>query len=137
MAAEKGLNVLLKVSGGSPTSYVAVAGQQSTNFTTENTAADITDKTNSGWSSTLQVLHGATITCSGVPIWPDTDGLDVIRSNWTAQTDVDCQIVLNSSNSNYTGVFQVTSFDITGEHTDATKYSFTLQNNGVLTYSAT
>lgn len=136
MAAEKGLNVLFKVSGGSPTSYVAVAGQQSGTFSGDVTSADITDKTNSGWSSTLQVLHGGTVTISGVPIWPDTDGWDVLRTAWQTQVDVDGQIVLNSSNSNYTGVWQVTGFEITGEHTDATKYSVTLQNNGVLTYSA-
>ncbi len=115
---------------------MAVAGQQSTTFTGDTTSADITDKTHSGWSSTLNVLVGGTVNCSGVAAWPDTDGLDVIRAAWQAGTDVDAQVVLNSSNSNYLGEWQVTAFDISGEHTDATKYSFTLQNNGPLTYSA-
>lgn len=138
MAKEAGTNVLLYVSDGSasPTSFVAVAGQQNTTFQGDTTTDDITDKTHSGWSSTLNVLRGGTVNVSGKADWPDTTGLDEVRDSWENGNDIEGQIVLNSTGSKYTGFFQVTAFQVDGAHNNATNYSFTLQNNGPLTYAA-
>ena len=44
MAKQAGTNVLLQVSAGSPTEFVTVAGQQSTEFVGDTETDDITDK---------------------------------------------------------------------------------------------
>ena len=83
MAAESGVNVLLKVGdGGSPTLFTTVAGQQNTTFDGTTETADITDKANAGWGSTISTLIRGTIQCSGVAVWPDTAGLDQVRTSW-------------------------------------------------------
>ena len=138
MAKEAGVNVLLQVSDGqqSPTNFVTVAGQQSTEFVGDTETDDITDKSQSGWGATLSVLRRGTINASGKADWPDTTGIDLVRQAWEAGNDIEAKAILNASGAHYRGFWQVTSFNISGAQNNATEYSFTLQNNGQLTYAA-
>ncbi len=138
MAKESGVNVLLQVSDGSesPTNFITVAGQQSTEFVGDTETDDITDKSHSGWGSTLNVLRRGTINCQGKADWPDTTGLDLVRSAWEAGGDIEGKAILNASGAHFRGFWQVTSFNVSGTHTTATEYNFTLQNNGELVYAA-
>lgn len=138
MAKEPGTKVLLQVSSGSPTNFVTVAGQQDTEWVPETVTDDVTDKDNTGWGSSLSVLKNGVINCEGVAVWPDTNGLDAIRAAWDTDppADIECKIILNETGANYIGNFQVTSFNISGSHTRATRYSVSLRNNGPLTYAA-
>ncbi len=137
MAKESGINVILQVSdGGSPTSLVTVAGQQNTEFVGDSETDDITDKAQSGWGSTLNVLARGTVNCSGKADWPDLTALDLVRAAWEARTDLEAKIILNAAGANYLGFWQVTSFNISGAFNNATEYSFTIQNNGELIYAA-
>ena len=138
MAFEKGKEVLLAVSDGaeSPTNFINVAGQQDTNWVPETTTDDITDKTNDGWESTLQVLHAGVITCSGKANWPDTTGLDLIDVAWRTQVDIEAQITFNLTGKKYVGFWQVTDLQIQGPVRGATGYTLTLRNSGPLTHFA-
>ena len=136
MAKESGVKVLLQVSSGSPTSYVTVAGQQSTEFVGDTETDDITDKSQQGWGATLNVLRRGTVNCQGKADWPDTDGLDQIRAAWEAGSDLGCKLILNNAGANYTGLFQVTQFNVSGTQVNATEYNFTLASNGTLVYAA-
>ena len=138
MANEPGTKVLLKVGdGGTPTElFNSLAGQQDTEMSGEATTDDITDKDNAGWGGTLNVLRNMTVTASGKAKWPDTTGLDALRTAWEAGSDVNCEVVLNAAGSKYSGAFQVSSFNVSGSHAGATSYSVTLQNNGTVTYAA-
>ena len=137
MAKEAGTKVLLQISdGGAPPTFTTLKGQQSTEFVGATETDDITDKSQSGWGSTLNVLRNGTVNVQGKADWPDTTGIDAIRTAWEAGTDVDCKLVLNNAGANYTGAFQVTQFNVSGAQNNATEYDFTLQNNGALTYAA-
>ena len=136
MAKESGVHVILAVSEGSPTSFVTVAGQQNTEFVGETETDDVTDKSQQGWGATLNVLRRATVNCQGKADWPDSSGLDLVRTAWQAGSDLECRLTLNAAGANYVGLFQVTSFNVSGTQSDATEYAFTLANNGALTYSA-
>ena len=85
MAKESGVNVLLQVSDGaaSPTNFITVAGQQSTEFVGDTETDDITDKSHSGWGSTLNVLRRGTVNCQGKADWPDTTGLPGGIPSWS------------------------------------------------------
>lgn len=136
MAKEAGRFVLLQVSTGSPTGFVTLAGQQQTELAGGTESDDITDKSHAGWASTLNVLRRATVTSSGKADWPDAVGLDVIRAAWEAGGDVECKLLLNAAGAHYRGAFQVTRFNVSGTHTNATAYTLTLVNNGPLAYGA-
>ena len=138
MAKEAGVNVLLQVSDGtgSPTVFVAVAGQQSTEFVGDTETDDITDKSQQGWGSTLNVLRRGTVNCQGKADWPDTTGLDQVRTAWENGGDIEGKLLVNAAGAHYRGFFQVTQFNVSGTQSNATEYNFTLQNNGALTYAA-
>ena len=138
MAKEAGVNVLLQVADGtgSPTGFVTLAGQQSTEFVGDTETDDITDKSQQGWGSTLNVLRNGTVNAQGKADWPDTQGLDVVRIAWETGADVEAKLVLNKAGAHYHGLFQVTQFNVSGAQSNATEYSITLQNNGALTYAA-
>ena len=138
MAKESGVKVLLQVSDGaqSPTNFVTVAGQQSTEFVGDTETDDITDKSQTGWGSTLNVLRRGTVNCQGKADWPDVAGLDLVRLAWEGGNDIEAKLLLNDAGAHYVGFWQVTSFNVSGTHTTATEYNFTLQNNGQLTYAA-
>lgn len=138
MAFEAGKNVLLAVSDGaaSPTNFVDVAGQQETSWVPETVTDDITDKTNDGWGSSLNVLREGVINCSGKANWPDTTGLEVIDTAWRTGVDVEAQITFNLTGKKYYGFFQVTNFQIEGPVRGATAYTIQLRNNGPLTHAA-
>ena len=139
MAYEAGKNVVLYVANPnnpSPSEFAAIAGQQDTNWVPETTTDDVTDKTNEGWESTLQVLHAGVVNCSGKCNWPDTTGLDYVDTAWRGLLDIEAYIVFNSSGKKYTGYWQVTDLQIQGPVRGATAYTLTLRNNGPLTYSA-
>lgn len=138
MAKESGTEVILQVSdgAGSPTAFVTVAGQQSTDFQGGTETDDITDKSHSGWGSTMTTLIRGTVNCSGKADWPDTTGLDVVRAAWQARSEVEGKIILNDAGAHYRGFWFVSDFNIEGTHTTATSYSFTLNNSGELTYAA-
>ncbi len=137
MAMEVGTNVLLYVGdGGSPTVFTALKGQQSGEFSGSNETDDITDKTHSGWGSTMNVLARATINVSGKTNWPDTTGIEPIRLAWQNRTTLECKLVFNAAGAHYRGFCHVTSFSISGTHLTATEYSFTMQNAEALVYAA-
>ena len=136
MGKEAGTKVLLQVSAGSPSEFVTVAGQQSTEWVGDAETDDITDKANAGWGSTLNVLRRGTVNCQGKADWPDTLGLDAIRSAWQGGTDIECKLLVNVAGGHFIGFFQVTQFNISGTHLNATEYNFTLQNNNVVVWAA-
>lgn len=138
MPQESGTKVILKVGdGGTPTEvFTDLGGQQDTEMTGDSTTADITDKTNLGWGSTLNVLRNLNVTASGKVVWPDTAGLAALRVAWETGANINCELILNAAGDKYTAPFTVTSFNISGSHTDATMYNITLGNAGAPTYTA-
>lgn len=131
-----GKNLLLKVdvSSGSPGSFVTLEGQQQGTFAGESELADITDKANEGWRSSLQVLHGGNIQIAGVHDFPESTTFQKIRQAWLNQTEITCRLYVNNLGNYWEGSFSVGPFQIEGAYNDAIRYSFTLNNTGALVY---
>jgi predicted secreted protein len=136
MAKESGTNVLLQVSTGSPTSFVTVAGQQSTQWNGETETDDVTDKANNGWGSTLTTLIRGTVNVSGKCNWPDTNGMEILFAGWRDRANVECKLILDSAGKHYRGLMAVTAANVDGPHNGASSYSFTLQSAEQMTYAA-
>lgn len=137
MAKEPGTNVLLQVSTeASPTNFVTLAGQQTGSLTGNTETDDITDKSQQGWGSTMNVLVRAQVSVTGKADWPDTDGLDNVRTSWENRTQLECKLLLNSAGAHYRGPFFVTQFNISGTYQNATEYDIQLDNAEALVYAA-
>ena len=136
MAAESGINVLLQVGPNpddSPQVFTTLGGQQNTQLTINSATDDITDKSNQGWGGTLATLNNATITVSGVIDAADTI-FQRIRTVANARTPIRYRCLIDIAGDYYEGSFNVTSFEETGAHDGATRYSITLQNDGVVNF---
>ena len=138
MAKEPGTNVLLQITTeASPTNFVTVAGQQTGSFTGNTESDDITDKSQQGWGSTMNVLVRAQVAVQGKADWPDLTGLDTLRSNWQNRTFLEAKLLLSAAGAHYRGLFSVTQFNINGAYNNATEYDVQLDNAEALVYSAT
>ncbi|KKJ75446.1 hypothetical protein WH95_18570 [Kiloniella litopenaei] len=136
MAKESGVKVILKVGDGAdPEAFNDLSGQKDTRMSGAANAVDVSDKTTGGWGSTLPGTRNMTVTSSGFAVWPDTNGLQILRAHWEAGTNVNCELILNDSGNKYAGAFSITQLDIGGANDGATEYSVTLQNAGQPTYS--
>ncbi|MFD2206637.1 phage tail tube protein [Kiloniella antarctica] len=136
MAKESGVKVILKVGDAAdPEVFTDLKGQKDTRMSGAGNAIDVSDKTTGGWGSTLAGTRNMTVTASGLVVWPDTTGIDVLRGHWEAGTTVNCELVLNDNGDKYSGAFSITQLDIGGASDGATEYSVTLQNAGQPTHS--
>ena len=141
MAKESGVNIKLQVSAeDSPETWVDVAGQRDTQMQGSASVVDIADKSSGGWGASLAGPRSVSVTCAGVANWPDTNGLELLRSRWdpgaSVGASVRCKLVLNAAGAAYVGDFHITEFSATGTHDGSTNYSVTLQNAGALDYLA-
>ena len=135
MAKEKGVNVLLQVSeDDSPETFVSVAGQRDTRMQGAGNPIDTSDKTTEGWGTSLAGTRQITVTATGVANWPDTTGLDLIRSRWASGATIRAKIILNNSGAAYVFDAAITQLDIGGAFDGATEYSLTLQNSDAPDY---
>jgi TP901-1 family phage major tail protein len=137
MAKQAGTNVLLQVgqTDGSPETFTTLDGQQDGNITIDLTTADITDKSNSGWTGTLSVLSGATVTVSGVTDPVNNTQLDTMRTRATGRTSANYRMLVDNAGSWYEGSFNITAFSEQGNHTGAIEYNITLQNDGTVVFN--
>ena len=138
MSKESGINVLLKVGDGvTPTEvFTELAGQKDTRMSGAGNPIDSSDKTTGGWGTTMSGTRNMTVTASGIAVWPDTTGIERLRTQWEAGATVNCELILNAQGDKYAGAFSITQFDVGGGHDGATEYSFTLQNSGQPTFTA-
>lgn len=137
MAKQAGTKVLLQVGqgDGSPETFTDLDGQQDGQIVIDLTTADITDKSNDGWTGTLSVLSGATVTVSGVTDPTANTQLDTMRTKAMNRTAGNYRMKVDNAGSYFEGSFNVTAFNETGNHTGAIEYSITLQNDGTVTFN--
>lgn len=138
MGKESGNNVIVKVgNGATPTEvFTALKGQTSSKLTMNGKPIDISDKTSGNWGATLAGTLDASVSVSGFPDWPDTDGWDKLRAAFIANGTINCELVVNASGAKFKGPFAITSFNLDGPVNAGTGYDITLQASGPLTWVA-
>ena len=133
---ELGKNCIFKLSdGASPPTFTKVAGQQDTKFSGAANAIDTTDKDAGTWGTNISGPKKATVTMSGEAVWPDTAGLEALRTAWDAGDEINGNVVFNSAGANYSGSWCITAFEIDAKATDVTSYNITLMNATSLTWA--
>lgn len=134
MAIESGRNLLLK--SGSGASAVTIGDMMSHTFTINNEIVDITDKGDSGFRTLLANAGLKSMTVAGNGNFSDDTGLTTLRTASLGATIDTYTLCLESGGDVIVGNFQVTSFEITGEHNNQTTFSVTLESSGSYTFTA-
>lgn len=136
MAADKGRNFKLKIhSGGSPGTFTAIAGMQSRTLTINNEQVDIT---NDDTAPQRELLSGAgqkTLTISGSGVFKDDAAINSLEDLANASAGNSEEFRVEFENGDwYQGVFNVVSFEYSGDYNGARLYSLSLENAGTWTF---
>lgn len=135
MAAQKGRELLLKVSNGSG-GYDPVGGFQSNSFDINGQAVDITNKDSGGFKEALSGAGTVSISTSASGVFMGDDEFQTVHDAALNNTHLDCQIVVPGFQT-YQGNFIVNSLSMEGGTEEAVTYNISLESAGPITITAT
>lgn len=136
MAAQKGKDLLLKVDSTGAGVFTTVAGLRSRSISFNAETVDITHQESAGhWRELLGGAGVKSARVSGAGIFKDAASDELIRSYVFAGTIREWQIVVPDFGT-VEGLFQITSFELTGRHDGEVAFEVSLDSAGELTFAA-
>ena len=134
MAAQKGKDLLVKISDGA--SFVTVAGLRSRRLSFNAETVDITHAESADrWRELLDGAGVKRASISGRGLFKDAGSDALIRQTFFDGAVKSYQIVIPDFGT-VEGPFQITSFDFAGEHNGEVTYELSLESAGALTFAA-
>jgi len=134
MAAQKGSALLMKIGTGSPVNYESIGGMRSTSMTLNDEMVDVTNK-DSSRARTLLAQGGVnSMTVSGSGVFTDTASELALKNTFDASSFSLYQFVIPDFGT-YSGSFQLTSLEYSGEYNGEVTYSFTFESSGAISFA--
>lgn len=134
MTKYAGKDFLLKLGTvASPTTFDTVSHQRTTSGSINNEQIDVTDKDGSRWRKLLEGgVRSMSVSSSGLV--SDAESYKELLRIVTEGEIREYQLIFADAQT-FTGRFQLTSTEFSGEYTDAQNYSITLESADDITYS--
>ena len=145
MAAQKGLDVLMKIDiSGTKTT---IGGLRSTSITLNDESVDITNKDSLGSRTLLAGAGVNSLSVSGSGVFTDAASEVAVRTAFQAQQNTSdgssgqtaafesFQFIIPNLGT-YTGNFQITSLEYSGEFNGEATYSMSFESAGYITFAA-
>ena len=145
MAAQKGLDVLMKIDiSGTKTT---IGGLRSTSITLNDESVDITNKDSLGSRTLLAGAGVNSLSVSGSGVFTDSAAEVAVRTAFQAQQNTSngssgqtaafesFQFIIPNLGT-YTGNFQITSLEYSGEYNGEATYSMSFESAGYITFAA-
>ena len=145
MAAQKGLDVLMKIDiSGTKTT---IGGLRSTSITLNDESVDITNKDSLGSRTLLAGAGVNSLSVSGSGVFTDAASEVAVRTAFQAQQNTSdgssgqtaafesFQFIIPNLGT-YTGNFQITSLEYSGEYNGEATYSMSFESAGYITFAA-
>jgi TP901-1 family phage major tail protein len=134
MGAQKGKDLLLKMSDGS--SFVTVAGLRSRRIAFNAEIVDITNaESTDRWRELLAGAGVKRASLSGRGLFKDAASDALVRQAFFDGTINDCQVVVPDFGT-IEGMFQISSLEFSGEHNGEVTFDLALESAGALTFTA-
>lgn len=135
MAKNKGRAFLLKIEDpGSPGTYITVGGMIANTITGTQEAVDTTTKDDAGVRKLGENFGVKSYAISGNGLFDDDTGFDAAHDHWVAGTHANFKII-NEDNDSYTGLFQITQIERSGENNGAEAFSISLESAAAVTFA--
>ena len=142
MAAQKGLDLLLKINTaavGSTPAFATVGGLRSTSITLNEESVDATSKDSSGQRTLLAGGGVQSVSMSGSGIFTDSATEVLMRTTFAAQSGGSAvfknyQIIVPGLGT-FTGFFQITSLEYSGEYNGEATYSVSLESSAAVIFA--
>lgn len=136
MAAQKGKDLLLKVDTTGTGSFSTVAGLRSRSISFNAGTVDITHAESAGeWRELLAGAGVKSARVAGAGIFKDATSDATIRAYVFDGTIREWQIVIPDFGT-IEGLFQITSFELSGRHDAEVAFEIALESAGQLTFTA-
>lgn len=134
MAAQKGKDLLLKISDGA--SFVTVAGLRTRRLALNADTVDVTDAESSGrWRELLDGAGLKRASVSGTGVFKDQASDALLRQVFFDGLLREWQIVVPGLGV-LAGLFQIANLDYRGEHAAEVTFDISLESAGALAFSA-
>jgi TP901-1 family phage major tail protein len=134
MAAQKGKDLLVKISDG--LDFTTVAGLRSRRIAFNAETVDITHAESAGrWRELLEGAGIKRASIAGRGLFKDGASDALMRQAFFDGAVKDYQIVIPDFGA-VQGAFQITSLDFSGEHNGEVTYELSLESAGALTFAA-
>lgn len=137
MAAQKGKDLLLKISdGGAPESFSTVAGLRARTISLNARSVDVTDGDSAGrWRELLAGAGVRSASVSGSGVFRDAAADGLIRDAFFAQDARRWRLVVPDFGT-LEGAFLVAALEYAGSHEGEATYALTLSSAGLITFTA-
>lgn len=136
MAAQKGKDLLVKIDSTGGGEFATVAGLRSRTLAFNAETVDITHADSAGeWRELLAGAGVKSARIAGTGIFKDAASDATIRSYVFDGTIRDWQVVIPDFGT-VEGLFQISSFELSGRHDGEVAFEITLDSAGELTFTA-
>jgi|TARA_R100001463_G_scaffold47185_4_gene95989 TP901-1 family phage major tail protein len=133
MAVQKGSAVLMKIgNSASPEVFTTIGALRSTSITINSEQIDITNKDSSRNRTLLAGAGIKSFSVSGSGIFDDSASHQSVLTAFQGATFINFQFLVPDYNT-FTGAFQVTSIEYSGEYNDSAQYSLSFESAGAVT----
>ncbi len=136
MAAQKGKDILLKISDGDPSpSFQTVAGLRARTISLNARTVDATDSDSQAWRELLGGAGVKSATVSGSGLFKDAAADETVRGVFFSQDARDWQLIIPDFGT-LEGPFLVSALEYSGRHDGEAQYALTLSSAGALSFTA-
>jgi TP901-1 family phage major tail protein len=136
MAAQKGKDLLLKVDSDGAGTFTTVAGLRSRTLAFNAEAVDVTHAESAGqWRELLAGAGVKTARVTGAGIFKDAESDAIVRGYVFNGTIRDWHVVIPDFGT-VAGPFQISSFELTGQHNGEVAFELALESAGEITFTA-
>lgn len=111
--------------GDSPETFVSIGAQADGQLSMDAQRIQTSNKTTSGWNTSIGGLRDFVLTMSGFADWPDTTGLATLITNAIAGSDFNAELVYESGGSKFAATVQATGLSLNGPNQSATQWATT------------
>jgi len=133
MAAQKGNAVLIKIAiSGTQTT---VGGLRSSSITLNEETVDVTNKDSLGIRALLPAGGVQSMSISGSGVFTDTAAEGALRTQFGAAALLACSFIIPDLGT-YSGNFQLTSLEYSGEYNGEATYSLSFESGGTIAFAA-
>jgi TP901-1 family phage major tail protein len=136
MPAQKGRDLLLKIDATGVGGFITVAGLRARSLSFNAATVDITHTESAGqWRELLAGAGIRTARLSGTGIFKDAASDEAIRAAFFAAVIRVWQVIIPDFGT-VEGPFQITGFDLAGQHDSEVTFELTLESAGALSFTA-
>lgn len=136
MAKQKGSDMLLKLDTTGSGNFVTIGGIQNPRMSIKVGDAEVTNQGSSGkWRELLEGAGIKSITVSGSGTFDAASPNSTLQSVVVNGTIRTWQCIIPGEGT-YEGLFQVTSYERTGQHERDVTFDITLESAGAITFTA-